>query len=525
MGAANAGLSRLRALCGRAAWRGVACAIAGAGFFLAVRGEASACTAPPSKDSCAGKSDGWYCSELVGLGSYQCRGQSIVLGSSCPSGRVCVRSGSDGRAALASDGFPQCAVATPSAPDPSAPPKRGALNDWACKPTRERPYPAVVVHGQAGNFAGMRAITDRLVNEGYCVFATDYGYVPGGANGQDRLAVSSKQIGDFVDRVLQSTCAAKVDTVGHSAGTGVLDHFILKRGGAGKVRRVVSFGGLHHPYAHAGIPKFADVSLFLPNLTAAARTVVPGFTIRQTVEVALGLYARAGSPFGPVPAGPLATVVSGFTEDLFDPTYWRDLHGALSEVPGTFATFGGSRRSLLTNDAASSVCYTNMVAPTDLLAGAAAGFQDEATNVENVLLPSPLGPDAHVTMISEPVALARMMTGLDTPCSGGGMKTPISTGGVSPLDAPTTVAGADQVREAESAFYDAVRERAAVEGLPTADALADPNGAGANGSSGGCSASGSSDAGHVSSAVAVAGMVVAFGAHLRRARRRNDTPA
>ena len=81
----------------------------------------------------------------------------------------------------------------------------GALNDPGCKPSARHPYPAVVVHGQGGNFEGMRALTDTLVKADYCVYAKNYGFVAGGANGQDHLATSATQINQLVDEVLAST--------------------------------------------------------------------------------------------------------------------------------------------------------------------------------------------------------------------------------------------------------------------------------------------------------------------------------
>ena len=292
------------------------------------------------------------------------------------------------------------------------------LNDPNCATTAARPYPAIVVHGQAGNFEGLGAITGTLVQDGYCVYAKNYGYVPGGANGQDHLSTSAGQIGDLIDEVLAKTGASKVDVVGHSAGTGVLDNYILKKGGAAKVHRLVSFGGLHHPYAHAGASRFLDASLFLPNLTATARKVVPGISVQQVVTLALDTYAAAGSPLGMVDPALAATAKSNFTADLFEPDYWLDLHGALSEADGTYVTVGGGGHSRPTNDAAPNVCYTNIVAVADVVAGGAAGFQDEASNVENYLLTTTLTPNAHVDMVADPTALAKMVSGLNAPCSG-----------------------------------------------------------------------------------------------------------
>lgn len=321
------------------------------------------------------------------------------------------------------------------------------LNDPNCKPTAARPYPVVVVHGQAGNFEGMTGVTNALAGDGYCVYAKNYGHVPGGANGQDHLSTSAGQISAFVDQVLAQTKAAKVNVVGHSAGVGVLNNYIQKKGGAAKVHRAAMFGGLHHPYAHVGVARFADATLYLPNMIAAARKVVPGISASQVVKVALDLYSSAGSPLGMIDPGLRATMQSNFTSDLFDPVYWEDLQGGQSEEPYSFLRIGQSERLKTTNDSAPNVCYTNIVAVADLVTGATAGFQDEAPNVDNFLLPTSVTQNAHNDMLADPVAHAKMLSNFSAPCTTG----PKKTSGVAPDETPT----ADDV-EATSAFESAV---------------------------------------------------------------------
>ena len=53
----------------------------------------------PQKDSCAGKSDGWYCSELATYSSYECKGADIIGGWQCSDNTVCRPNGS-GQATL-----------------------------------------------------------------------------------------------------------------------------------------------------------------------------------------------------------------------------------------------------------------------------------------------------------------------------------------------------------------------------------------------------------------------------------------
>ncbi len=62
--------------------------------------------APPGKDTCDGKVDGWYCSELEGYSAYECADEAIVGGWQCTRAQVC-RKDRDGQALMAGD-VPEC---------------------------------------------------------------------------------------------------------------------------------------------------------------------------------------------------------------------------------------------------------------------------------------------------------------------------------------------------------------------------------------------------------------------------------
>ena len=108
-------------------------------------------------------------------------------------------------------------------------PPAGA-NDWSCRPTTGRPYPAVIVHG---TFGDQKSLLDNLSlalkRAGYCVYALDYGNRATGP-----IEESAAQLGAYVDRVLDSTGAAKVHLVGHSQG-GMMPRYLIKNLGGGAV--------------------------------------------------------------------------------------------------------------------------------------------------------------------------------------------------------------------------------------------------------------------------------------------------
>lgn len=141
------------------------------------------------------------------------------------------------------------AKSIPDAPPPGA-------NDWKCKPSAKHPRPVVLVHGTWGNAVGnWPVLSAALAADGYCVFALNYGAKPGEVSkGRGPIPDSAKELMLFVDKVLQSTGAAKVDLVGHSQGGGLLPRWYLKfEGGAAKVNHLVGIAPSNHGATLSGL--------------------------------------------------------------------------------------------------------------------------------------------------------------------------------------------------------------------------------------------------------------------------------
>ncbi|MFE3292289.1 esterase/lipase family protein [Rhodococcus sp. NPDC059234] len=126
-------------------------------------------------------------------------------------------------------------------------------NDWSCKPTAAHPEPVVLVHGTGGNRqTNWATYAPLLANEGYCVFSITYGAHdelpwPISAIGAMRpMEQSAQELSDFVDRVLVSTGASKVDIIGHSQGTLMPTYWVKYLGGAAKVDKYISLAPLWH---------------------------------------------------------------------------------------------------------------------------------------------------------------------------------------------------------------------------------------------------------------------------------------
>jgi len=137
-------------------------------------------------------------------------------------------------------------------------------NDWSCKPTATHPRPVVLVHGTLADRSNTwQAISPLLKNDGYCVFALNYGDYEGsgaaGVYGLDDIPTSAGELGVFVDKVLRATGAAEVDVVGHSQGGMMPRYYLAHLGGAARVHTLVGLSPDNH-----GLDLGGPVLLFCP---------------------------------------------------------------------------------------------------------------------------------------------------------------------------------------------------------------------------------------------------------------------
>src|SRR3954468_2010895 len=113
-------------------------------------------------------------------------------------------------------------------------------NDWSCQPTAAHPRPVVLVHGTfADRSNSWQALSPLLKNNGWCVFALDYGSYAGsgaiGGYGARGIRNSAEELSAFVARVLAATGASQVDIVGHSQGGMMPRYYLEFLGGGAKV--------------------------------------------------------------------------------------------------------------------------------------------------------------------------------------------------------------------------------------------------------------------------------------------------
>lgn len=132
-------------------------------------------------------------------------------------------------------------AASPASASPLDIPPKGA-NDWSCKPDSAHPQPVVLVNGtfklMAENWA---ALSPKLKEAGYCVFAFNYGHME-----TDPIPQAAAELRDFVEAVRGATGAAKVDIVGHSQGGMMPRYYVKFLGGADKVNDLVGIVPSNH---------------------------------------------------------------------------------------------------------------------------------------------------------------------------------------------------------------------------------------------------------------------------------------
>ena len=192
-------------------------------------------------------------------------------------------------------------------------------NDWSCKPSAAHPYPVVLVHGTIENMTyNWYTLSPLLADEGYCVFALNYGQEPGlhaglpGATepgGVGPIEDSAAQLEGFINKVLAAAGASKVDIVGHSQG-GMMPRYNMKfLGATPQVDKLVGLAPSNHGTTADGIAQ------------------LPGGA--QLLALAIGYSAQeqlAGSPFmqklsagGDTVPGPVYTVIETAYDEVVTP--------------------------------------------------------------------------------------------------------------------------------------------------------------------------------------------------------------
>lgn len=206
------------------------------------------------------------------------------------------------------------------------------VNDWSCTPSPEHPEPVILEHATFVNFgSNFVKLAPRLLNEGYCVYAQNYGMTLtsfGRVGGLGAVRSSVASFGAFVDRVRASTGSAKVDVVGHSQG-GLIAYAYVKSGGASKIDDYVAWGGSQNGTTLNGIATLGS-SLGLLGFAEgfAGFLQAPGVTDQARGSAFMNAFLADPT----VPAGPDYLTIQTRYDAVVTPYQTQSIPGAENVV-------------------------------------------------------------------------------------------------------------------------------------------------------------------------------------------------
>lgn len=215
-------------------------------------------------------------------------------------------------------------IASPAAHADTIEASPPGANDWSCKPTAEHPFPVILVPGtfesMAKNWASM---APALKSEGYCVYSLNYGST-NGVDATGPIADSAAQLAPFVDAVLASTGAEKVDLVGHSQGGMMPRYYMGFLGGAKKVNALVGIAPSNHGTQGLITPTPGG----LPPATTAGGSNCQACSDQQAGSAFLTKLNSLGDTL----PGPAYTVISTTHDEVVTPYQSQSLAGPAEKV-------------------------------------------------------------------------------------------------------------------------------------------------------------------------------------------------
>jgi triacylglycerol esterase/lipase EstA (alpha/beta hydrolase family) len=190
-------------------------------------------------------------------------------------------------------------------------------NNWSCKPSAAHPRPVVLVHGTLADMSdSWQALSPLLYNNGYCVFALNYGSYAFsgllGIYGTGNIAQSAGQLSIFVNRVLAATGSSQVDLVGHSQGGMMPRYYLRFLGGATKVHTLVGLAPSNHGTTVDGLFTLAG---FFPGANAFLGILCPACE-EQSAGSAFLTNLNAGGDTVP---GVSYTVIESANDEVVTP--------------------------------------------------------------------------------------------------------------------------------------------------------------------------------------------------------------
>jgi triacylglycerol esterase/lipase EstA (alpha/beta hydrolase family) len=212
----------------------------------------------------------------------------------------------------------------------------GANNN--CKPTTAHPYPVVLVHATfADEGSNWVTLAPLLANEGYCVYAFNYGatlaslevwpFIGPRIDGLGHIESSAKELSSFVSSVLSKTKAAKVDLVGHSQGGMMPNYYIKDLGGSAKVNELIGLAPSNHGTTLSGITTLAEKFPFADELVTGLLEFL-GAPALPEQEASSAFIKKLFGSGEPVVAGVRYVVIETKNDEVVTPYTNAFLSGA-----------------------------------------------------------------------------------------------------------------------------------------------------------------------------------------------------
>jgi triacylglycerol esterase/lipase EstA (alpha/beta hydrolase family) len=149
------------------------------------------------------------------------------------------------------------------------------VNNYSCKLSSAHPRPVVLIDGTFGNMEDdYGALGPILANDGYCVFAVDFGNKPGELiQSIGPVATSAQEVASFIEHVRASYGGSQVDLVGHSQGGMIAEYLAKVLGMASKIHTLVGLSPTTHGTTLSGIATLAG---FFPGANELVGSLCPG---------------------------------------------------------------------------------------------------------------------------------------------------------------------------------------------------------------------------------------------------------
>jgi hypothetical protein len=214
---------------------------------------------------------------------------------------------------------------------------QGANNN--CKPSSAHPYPVVLVHATlADEGSNWVTLAPLLANEGYCVYAFNYGetaaslplipfVTPGRIDALGHIEKSAEELSSFVNTVLAKTKAAKVDLVGHSQGGMMPNYYIKFLGGAAKVNELIGLAPSNHGTTLDGLTKLVEVFPFAGEIVGGLLEFLGAPSLPEQEESSAFIKKLFGSG-EPVVAGVRYVVIETEHDEVVTPYTHAFLSGS-----------------------------------------------------------------------------------------------------------------------------------------------------------------------------------------------------